>query len=378
MFDSAELSHSNKFALNLLQMLFTPEKINELKFFDIINFRFLVAVFLKKDDTFLQFMQTHYQHGLLNLCQRFNESKDIELARKLDYIRNYLCILPYFEFQNGAKLEAPCFHEEQQSWKLKTFEINKIQLNQQYFWMNQADLCFAYGLAEKNGSAKILILSGTTYPCGEGFWPHVINDISIGFDVGYFLYQNGKQAMLGFLGADGHNCEVLGTSLGGAMALQLGLDYPNLKMVYALNPPGRIVPLKETAPTAPSVVVMQANDFVSKLGYWHPHWSIVHYEFDSEENRPAHFFDHFSNYALLPNVSRKETIKAEELNQKSFWATAGIFIGLRGLCTILLVWPIRYLIVPILKLIYAMISSVLDCISGQDEAAIPATSRSFS
>lgn len=87
---------------------------------------------------------------------------------------------------------------------------------------------------------------------------------------------------------------------------------------YALNPPGRIIPLEATVATAPSVVVMQANDFVSKLGYWHPSWSIVHYEFDLEENRPAHFFDHFCNYALLPNVSRKETIKAEELNQKLF------------------------------------------------------------
>lgn len=47
----------------------------------------------------------------------------------------------------------------------------------------------------------------------------MINDISIGVDVGYFLYQNGKQAMFDFLGTDVHNCEVIGTSLGGAMAL---------------------------------------------------------------------------------------------------------------------------------------------------------------
>jgi hypothetical protein len=72
---------------------------------------------------------------------------------------------------------------------------------------------------KKNGLAKSLILSGTTYSCGEGFWPHVINDISIGVDAGYFLYQNGKQAMFDFLGTDVHNCEVIGTSLGGAMAL---------------------------------------------------------------------------------------------------------------------------------------------------------------
>lgn len=113
-----------------------------------------MAVFLKKDDTFLQFMQIHYQQGLLNLCQRFNQSKDIELARKRDYIRNYLCILPYFEFQDGAKLDVPCFDNEQASWKLKAFKINKIALNQQYFWMDQADLCFAYGLEKKRLGKK--------------------------------------------------------------------------------------------------------------------------------------------------------------------------------------------------------------------------------
>ena len=377
MFDSAEFSHDDKFTLNLLEIIFMPERINDFKCFGIINVRFLVAVLLKKDGKLIQLMQKYYQQGLLTIADRFNELSAIEPARKLDYIRNYLCILPYFEFQQGTKLDVPWFDDEQKSWKLKTFQMNKILLNQQYFWMNQADLCYAYGLTEENGLSKSLILSGTTYPCGEGFWPHVINDISIGFDVGYFLYQNGKGAMLDFLGDCPNYCEVLGTSLGGAMALQLGLDCPNLKMVYALNPPGRIAPLKETVPTAPSVVVMQANDFVSKFGYWHPQWSIIHYEFNSEANRPAHFFDHISNYALLPNLTRQK-LNTAELNQKRFWATAGIFIGLRGLCTIILVWPIRYLIVPILKLIYAMMSTVLDCLSGQDEAATHATSLDFS
>lgn len=370
MLNVVEFSCHDKLVLNLLDILFKPERINHIHFFEIINFRLLTAILLKKNVGLLQLMQSSYQEGLQNICLRFNQSSAIEEQRKIEYLRNYLCILPYFEFQHGTIIQLPWFDDVQKLWLLKNYQINKIRLNQQYFWMNQADLCYAYGLIEIDGPQRLLIISGTSYPCGEGFWPHVVNDISIGVDVGYFLYRDGREAMFAFIG-DGRHCEVLGTSLGGAMALQLGLDCPNLKLVYALNPPGRITQMSKDAQTAPTMVVIQAKDFVSQFGFWHPNWSIVHYAFKTGANRPPQFFDHFSNYALLADVTR-ENLDPTQLNQNRFWLTAIIFFGLRALCTVVMVWPIRYLIIPILKLLYAAISPVFDCFANKEGAAIPA------
>jgi hypothetical protein len=365
-----EFSCSDKLVLNFFEILFKPERIPDIKFFEIINFRLLVAMLFKKDSSMFKLLRSCYQEGLLNIFQHFNESQDIKDLCKQEYIKNYLCFLPYFEFSHGSKIQVPWFNDSQEKWELKDYQIEKILLNQKYFWMNQADLCYAYGLTELKGSQKILIISGTSYPCGEGFWTHVVNDISICFDVGYFLYQEGRDVMQKFIANDTHHCEVLGTSLGGAMALQLGLDNPDLKLVYALNPPGRIAPILKDTPTATTIVVYQANDFVSKFGYWHPDWLMVHYAFQEKAIKPTQFFDHFSNYALHPNITRQE-IDSEILNQNRFWLTAGVFIGLRGLTAVILVWPIRYLIVPILKLIYALIFSVLDCFLKKDDAEIP-------
>ncbi len=366
-----ESSNDDKMVLNLLKILFQPEQIAEIQFFEMMNFRLLVAVLLNKDIGLLVLMQAYYQKELRHIHQRF-QSPDIDEERKQEYLRNYLCILPYFEFADGCTIDVPWFDADMQSWELKNYKINKIRLNQQYFWMNQADLCYAYGLQAQDSAHRLLIISGTSYPCGEGFWPHVVNDISIGLDVGYFLYRDGKAAMLDFI-KEPRDCEALGTSLGGAMALQLGLDYPNLKFVYAINPPGRIAALAKETETAPTLVVIQENDFVSKFGYWHPSWDIVHYAFKpAETNKPAQFFDHFSNYALLPNVNHIK-VPAEELNQNRFWLTSLIFIGLRALCTVVLVWPIRYLIIPILKLIYAMISAITACLVNNEVDPIMAT-----
>lgn len=364
MFDNSKFSCSDKLVLNIFDILFNPERIPDIKFFEIINFRLLVAMLLRKDSGFLESMKSCYQEGLLQIYASFEINS--EDPRKQEYIKNFLCLLPYFEFSHEATIKVPCFNDEQKIWELKEYQIHKIPLNKQYFWMSQADLCYAYGLTALDGPQKLLIISGTTYPCGEGFWTHIVNDISIGFDVGYFLYQEGKNALENFIGNDGPNCEVLGTSLGGAMALQLGLDHPDLKLVYAMNPPGRIAPLSKETQTAPTKVVIQANDCVSKFGYWHPDWLIFHYAFKDETIKPSQVFDHFSNYALHPNVTRHK-LNSEELNQNRFWLTTIIFIGLRGLFTVVLIWPIRYLIIPIFKLIYAIISSVIGFFSNNKE-----------
>jgi len=352
MSNSNNSSIEDSYISNIFNILFRPEEIATIRFFDVVNFRFIAAIFFRKDLVLLQLMRQKYIEELLNLCDRFKTIDDLRLQKA--YLNNYLCVLPYFEFTDKSHIKVPCF--ENNTWTLKKYEINKINLNKQYFLMNKADLSYAYGLKDLNSEQRLLIIPGTTYPAGNGFWPHVINDISIGFDVGYFLYHDGKDAMLSFIDEHKGECEVLGTSMGGAIALQLGIDHPDLKSVYAFNPPGRISTISENTPTASTQVVIQANDFVSSFGYWHPKWKIIHY---TPENsyKPPQFFDHFCNYALMNNIKTTELDPTEE-NQKRFWLTSLVFIGLRALVTVILVWPIRYLIVPVLKLIYEIIATI--------------------
>tara|TARA_R110002126_G_scaffold239409_1_gene382656 strand:- start:81492 stop:82868 length:1377 start_codon:yes stop_codon:yes gene_type:complete len=353
--------NSRSIARNMLRFLMMKYEGNPS---EMLSYKFLKAVFIKRSPTLLCGMRQAFQEGFDHVWEQLSSQAHDLSAKKIHqahlFISNCLCILPFADLKPGNIFYIPQLING--AWQRVGYRVEPIELTPtrgfETLFIHDHDRVFAYGL-EPVGCAHAkphLIFMGTTYPAGQGFEPGVTTDLER-LTVGNRLYRTGHEKITAWLNKQANKTHVCGTSLGGSLALLLAIHQgERLSRVDALNPAGLDNSWRKSEfdrwddvdeQDKPDVVIQkQGHDFVSSLGVWKNDWMILHVI----PSKPASIsvFDHARNYAGHAD-SEFNLCDAEQDNESRRVRNFLLYNLVRGAVYYLLVLPYHYLIRPALR-----------------------------
>jgi pimeloyl-ACP methyl ester carboxylesterase len=353
--------NSRSIARNMLRFLMMKYEGNPS---EMLSYKFLKAVFIKRNPTLLCGMRQAFQEGFDHVWEQLSSQAHDLSAKKVHqahlFVSNCLCILPFADLKPGNIFYIPQLING--AWQRVGYRVEPIELTPtrgfETLFIHDHDRVFAYGL-EPVGCAHAkphLIFMGTTYPAGQGFEPGVTTDLER-LTVGNRLYRTGHEKITAWLNKQANKTHVCGTSLGGSLALLLAIHQgERLSRVDALNPAGLDNSWRKSEfdrwddvdeQDKPDVVIQkQGHDFVSSLGVWKNDWMILHVI----PSKPASIsvFDHARNYAGHAD-SEFNLCDAEQDNESRRVRNFLLYNLVRGAVYYLLVLPYHYLIRPALR-----------------------------
>ena len=294
-------------AQNALRLLMMGWSNSPEYFHGLTDYKTLSAILFVKNQSFTDALRKQFQQGFKNICTQLRNSGSGCTEQHNLYISNCLSLLPFCELSSNETYEIPQYLRDE--WILVKYKSQPIELTATSGFSRlltfEEDRVFAYGLTPiGNPNAKRhLIFMGTNYPTGQGHATQVYADLTPGTTPGWSLFNYGRENLYRWLTDSGDKPHVCGMSLGGALALLLACEYPELvERVDALNPPGLVRSIFdgkwEQALDKPAVYIQkQANDPVSVMGWWKKDWTIYKVTPPTDKAAPYGVFDHALNYA---------------------------------------------------------------------------------
>lgn len=353
---------SQEWAYLLLNLKFNSKFWNdEQNWKKLWNLRIIKAVFGYRDNDLLSAARQIFAAAMVYMYGQFSETKDVTIPQLQDHLHHCICMLPYFEWQTGDTIQLPEFNDGH--WELNQYYIERISLLPRSgflsLWTGAYDECYAYALINENCSAGYFVFSGTTYPAGQGFRTHIQEDLKPFQTPGQTLFSNAIPQISAWLNRGPSHISVVGMSLGGAMALQMGMAFPErVNVVSAINPPG-IEPFfahphdkwdNTKNISKPEVrIIIQGQDPVSCYGIFKPDWTMVHYQLTTQDAKNP-FWDHVLTYTGEPNANYT-ILNIQTENDKRYWINIWIYTVLRAFVYGVVVLPWIFLINPIWNLI---------------------------
>lgn len=355
-------NHSNSIAYNALRVLMmgwnNPSHWQGLK-----SWRVFKAIFIKRDHQLLKEMRKAFQEGFNNIYEQLADKvlNDQQLDQSKLYISNCLSVLPFSNISEQCKFTIP--QHIKGKWKKIEYKVCPIELTPtsgiETLFTRDIDRVFAYALEPINAeeAEAHLIFMGTTYPAGQGFVTQIDADFEWFNTPGSKLYRSGRNNILAWVNKQKQKIHVCGMSLGGALSLLFALDMPDkISRVDALNPPGlcfnkQYFDCWDNTEIRPEVYIQkQGNDPISYFGFWKKEWQILEVIPKANNRGPNCLTDHALNYAGFYDTTFKK-INTEEDNLKrsnrNFW----IYFILRSLVYGLFFMPVRYIGLPILRVL---------------------------
>lgn len=267
------------------------------------------AFFIKDNIEFAKESRSGFQQGfeyiyeqVKNLTLNNEQSEQYQI-----YLSNCLSHLPYAYSTPFETIKIPQCIDGQ--WELVEYYINPIELTDSTkLTSKKHDRVFAHGLEPviNQKATPHLIFMGTTFPARPGFFSQIEANFHAFETLGTQLYLSGRSRIHHWLTSQRNKAHVCGGSLGVSLALLLAVDRgEDLLRVDAFNPAG-MYQLEsngyydhwDTMHSKPQVVVQQqADDLLSRLGFWKPDWTILQVSPPQDKKGPNFLFDHFMNYA---------------------------------------------------------------------------------
>lgn len=337
-----------------------------------VSFKEFQAIFIKHDYNFTCAMRLAIQQGFDNVFSQLKERQlnEEQLNQALFYISNCLAILPYFDITPHEVIRVPQWINN--TWQSVTYHVEPIELTPTYglkkIFLNNEDRVFAYGLEPLNHreAEPILIFMGTTYPAGQGFLTTIENDIGFFETAGQELYRSGHEAIHKWLTSQPKKTHVCGSSLGGALCLLLARHHGDkLSRVDALNPVGlyeswfksQFDSWDDITEKPPVYIQKQENDPVSYWGTWKEDWHVLNVTVTNKKG-PNPIYDHILNYAGLEGV-QFIGVDSKKDNAARYYRNLFIYGLFRGIVSILVIKPYRYLIHPFVHYAITHITQII-------------------
>ena len=344
--------------LRILMMGWPQDGLGEL-----LNWELFKAVFIERNHALLLCMRVAFQEGFHHIHTQLvgRDLNDKQLSQVALYLSNCLCILPFADIKANEFIEIPQHIDSR--WVLVNYKIVSIELTPtsgiEKLFIHENDRVFAYGLEPVNNdkAEPHLIFMGTTYPAGQGFITQLVTDFE-GFETaGKKLYRSGHERITAWLDKQNKKVHVCGQSLGGSLSLLLAIDQgKKLSRVDALNPPGLYKPWRPTRydrwdsiEDKPAVYIQkQGRDQISCFGAWKPEWNVLHVKPPPHKQGPNASADHALNYAGFVDTHFID-VDTDADNLERQWRNTYVYAGARSAIYYLLVVPVYYMILPVLR-----------------------------
>lgn len=208
--------------------------------------RYWKAILYEKDPRLLEEFRGELQNALDEaFCQK--EHIDSRVYRACIY--HVLSLFPFTYPEVGTVIRI-----DNQEYRVD----QKLELTPRWF----SSPIPAYGLVSESGDS-LLAFIGSTYPAGEGCLATWLSDFTPCCSVG-FVPSRSSQITRWLQGKQ--NVTVVGTSLGGALALH-ATRHPQVSRVFAFNAPG-LFPCNYGNSQAEVTIFNQWGDLVSTMGYF--------------------------------------------------------------------------------------------------------------
>lgn len=216
------------------------------------------ALFWEYDESLVAQHRAHFREVFKFLYQHpIWQKRDLLVSEML--VGNLIALLPYFDFEDGAKLQLlRCIDGV---WKLVTYKLTHIPLV-------QGNIA-AYGLepVEEPQAFPILVFRGTPYPAAAGFLEAIWSDLHPVKSIGEEIFQKGKVSLDQWMEGRA-KVDCYGLSLGGALAYHAGHAYGSRIQVHAYASPG-LIPMKGGLKEIHGRVFFHLKDLIRSIGY-HP------------------------------------------------------------------------------------------------------------
>lgn len=346
------------------------------KWRELVSWRTIRGTFFRTDHEIAKSIRGAFQLGLTNIYDQLKNAQltEPQLNQAKVFINTCLMYLGYFETNPYEIFSIPKYIDEK--WTLVDYKATLIELTPSAgfakWFYSEADRVWAIGLEPFNNekATSHLIIPGTTYPQGQGFFTTLDNDLDPFKTPGDKLYNYGKQKLHAWIDNEslkGRSIEVTGTSLGGAISLLLACDKGDkFSRVDVLNPPGIYTLFKrpkvfanwDTLIKKPLVNILhQGTDIISEFGQFHPDWHLYHVIAPTNKSPGNAIADHIVNYTGLGPVDEDDVgtqfipIDVNSHNnahkiRNFFWYSV-----IRALFSFLVFKPFRYLVLPLIRFI---------------------------
>ncbi|MFN0064726.1 MAG: hypothetical protein ACKVOH_00665 [Chlamydiales bacterium] len=236
----------------------------------LLQAKMLKTVVVERDAAFMTDFRGELQGAL---DEAFEQRARVSPEAMQTFVHYILSLIPFTYPEINSRWTIPIMRNAQ--WEQVEYTI------EQKFDLSPACLSSplpAYALIAGGDTPPILACLGSTYPAGDGFIATWMSDCTPGLSVGKAPVLYGKAALaVWFQGKQ--NVKVVGTSLGGAIALQM-LRYFGDKVgeVHAVNPAGLHPWDSYGEQHAQVFIYSQWGDAVSTMGYFPRNaqiWRIV-------------------------------------------------------------------------------------------------------
>ncbi|MCC5792944.1 MAG: hypothetical protein JJT82_10115 [Legionellaceae bacterium] len=343
----------------------------------LISRRSLQAVFIRHDPTLISKLGIEFKKGLRYIAEQLQAQQekapltDPQHRQAELYLANCLAYLPYIEPVENEPLAIPRYYDNR--WQLVDYRIDVIELTdssiQDSVFLSARDRVYAFGLrpCSQPMARAILVLPGTTYPAGQGFLSHLDADFDAFYGTGEQLYLGAKQRLLQWAQQCATKPQVLGCSLGGAMALKMAVDMGNiLSRVDAINPVGLYMAYPKSSHSdhwedfkpeeQPKVVVQrQVDDIISTFGEWKKEWLLLQSDTPPGYAGPNGVINHALNLAGSAET-RYRTLDPMNDNKQRFWRNVLFYHVLRSAFYCMVIAPVRFFILPVIRGSYLLLT----------------------
>lgn len=169
------------------------------------------------------------------LTQINNKTHPDEVTEAL--VDHVIGVYAFMQPQDGSGVKF--LQKIDDSWQLVTYQIKRILMTD----TTLATPVYAYGcMPEGNNAANPLLLyRGTTYRSQDGALLSYMADVTPMHSVGELIYKQGKDAVALFINQSNNKpVHIYGNSLGGALAVLTGEDFPDKTVIHAHAAPGKL------------------------------------------------------------------------------------------------------------------------------------------
>lgn len=358
-FESQQPNNIDALARNILRALFMGGNPEWKK---LITMRTLNAIFMERDFELAKAFRGAFQQGMNNIYDELKDTtlKPEQINQANAYINTCLMYAGYFESSPFETLNIPQFINNK--WEQVKYTISHIKLTANT--NSNSDDIYASCLEPLDKKAPaIMIVPGTTYPQGQGFFSALEADLEPFKTPGEDLVKKSSAKIKRWLDIQrnkGLQTHVTGTSLGGAVALLMSMEFPEeIDKVYALNPPGIYSfinrPKKfdelDKLQRLPEVnVFLQNNDEVSKFGYLYEKWNAYRVIPPEDVKSNNVVVDHVVLYTGFKDT-QFNPLDIVEHNKSYKFRNVIWYAGIRSIFSFFIFKPFMYVLLPLIRFI---------------------------
>jgi hypothetical protein len=307
------------------------ESQNNLKTFDMRH-----ALYLETDKNMLLKMRKRLKTQIKNLCEEFNQNNPGEnLDSKYMRLTQYLCFLPIANIKPSDVYEVPEFNESTGTWVIVNYRVQPIELSPTYGFesliLADHERIFAYGLCpispaiENFTPNKHLIFTTPKYPTNQGYFTQLF----LNFCSQESLYKKFQEAIRSWF-KDESNTMVHGVGYEGGIAYMTAFDEKINSKISA-------------------IFVDDAHGIRDTLSInYQRKWTDL-------KNKPKICIQPSKNhYNLGRMLQDRESLNEDGTSldaEQYFYRTILVDTILKGLVNMLIVLPLRYFVIPLLRTI---------------------------